>query len=1058
MSDSSSAGTARQKDNTQVQVVSRTEEVKQKVQSAQRKTADLLNQYLRDRFEPWQAASFYPVSFGELEKEEGRSGVVHNVLQKELKEILQSRRIRLRNGSQPRNPTPNDRLASRREIDTVSQDLVGFAISGGGIRSATFNLGVLQGFAKYNLLRHIDYLSTISGGGYVGSWLTSWIRRSRDGIRAVEQHIGSVGTVEGKSGRFLEPNEIRFLRRFSNYLTPKTGLLTADTVTAVSIFVRNLLLNLALLISLAAIVLLLPRLAYWVWKPVPHEFFFPATVVLLRIAIFLLIAAALIASAYGIHAVSQHQSQYPRLIVANVKGLVIFPLAVSALVATYLFSSSKAYEGVSAGSWAWIGGVSYAAFWILGSLLGLRERGIPSTVLGGLRFGIFGLLAGSFGGLLILGITKIFQYWGGPNHTADNLREFSKIITLGPPLWLAAFILTGIVHVGLMGRSLPDAQREWFARASGLLTLLSLYWVSFCGLTYYGAIAVEIALFSRPAHNWQATTLKILAGGGWLVTTAAGLLAGGRDTHDPKAAPERVRALAKLAPIVFLAGLVLLLSYSVHITVDDKLAERYGPKVASTVESDDCKEESYKAMTAHCIAERHWASLQLLDTTAPSQQFMGLAWRPQSLLTIKIGSILVFISGLLWWRLDVNEFSMHHFYRNRLVRCYLGASNKDRTESSHPFTGFSYSDDIRLRDLRTSKSTLFDLPEFYEKSVLKGRDRRKRFRYVGPYHIIGTALNLVRGNDLSWQKRKATSFFFSPIFCGYDYFPGGKKLKPSDFAFRPTARFGGTEGPSLGTAMAISGAAASPNSGYHSSSPLAALMTIFNVRLGWWVGNPRHSNAWLKPGPRSAAYVLKELFTATNDKSWYVYLSDGGHFENLGLYELVRRKCRYIVISDGSRDQNSLFDDLGNAIEKCRRDFGVEISLLIDPLTRKKEHGDLRLSDSNFAVGTITYPENKTTGVLLYLKATITGKEPNDVLAYARTNSGFPHDYTSNQFFNESQFEAYRALGQFTAERAIASSSEEFSSIAELLENLRRPVANSSELGTMQKRAAASSA
>ncbi len=105
-------------------------------------------------------------------------------------------------------------------------------------------------------------------------------------------------------------------------------------------------------------------------------------------------------------------------------------------------------------------------------------------------------------------------------------------------------------------------------------------------------------------------------------------------------------------------------------------------------------------------------------------------------------------------------------------------------------------------------------------------------------------------------------------------------------------------GASLGVALAISGAAASPNMGYHSSPALAFLMTVFNVRLGRWCGNPVDESAWTRPGPHVAAWrLLRELLGLTTSTSGYVYLSDGGHFENLGLYELVRRRCRFVVAS-----------------------------------------------------------------------------------------------------------------------------------------------------------------
>jgi len=128
--------------------------------------------------------------------------------------------------------------------------------------------------------------------------------------------------------------------------------------------------------------------------------------------------------------------------------------------------------------------------------------------------------------------------------------------------------------------------------------------------------------------------------------------------------------------------------------------------------------------------------------------------------------------------------------------------------------------------------------------------------------------------------------------------------------------------------MAISGAAVNPNMGSFSTSAAAFLLTAFNVRLGWWIGNPRHNGRWNQSSPKTGIfYLLAELTGSTNDERGFVNLSDGGHFENLGIYELVRRRCKYIIACDGSQDSEFAFEDLGNAIRKCDADFGAEIEI-----------------------------------------------------------------------------------------------------------------------------------
>jgi len=156
---------------------------------------------------------------------------------------------------------------------------------------------------------------------------------------------------------------------------------------------------------------------------------------------------------------------------------------------------------------------------------------------------------------------------------------------------------------------------------------------------------------------------------------------------------------------------------------------------------------------------------------------------------------------------------------------------------------------------------------------------------------------------------------------------------------------------------------------------------------------------------------MKELLGRTNDTSNYVYLSDGGHFDNMGLYELVRRRCRYIVICDSEDDGELKFGGIGMAIRKCRIDFGAEVALDLRPLQYVK---DSQYSAAHCVVGTITYPEG-TQGVVVYIKSSLTGDEPADVLNYKKEHSSFPHDTTLNQWFTESQFESYRRLGHHVA-------------------------------------------
>jgi hypothetical protein len=181
------------------------------------------------------------------------------------------------------------------------------------------------------------------------------------------------------------------------------------------------------------------------------------------------------------------------------------------------------------------------------------------------------------------------------------------------------------------------------------------------------------------------------------------------------------------------------------------------------------------------------------------------------------------------------------------------------------------------------------------------------------------------------------------------------------------------------------------------------------VRLGWWIGNPA-GEGWRRGSPIIGFFsLLRELLGSANDDSKYVYLSDGGHFENLAVYELVRRGCRLIVTCDASCDFGYGFGDLHNAIERCRTDFGVEIE--VDTSDLSPDDG---VAQSHFAVGKIHYPPGSAEddGVIIYLKPTLMADDPADVLGYKAQNDAFPNDTTANQWFDEAHFENYRALGK----------------------------------------------
>src|SRR5262245_16162151 len=315
-----------------------------------------------------------------------------------------------------------------------------------------------------------------------------------------------------------------------------------------------------------------------------------------------------------------------------------------------------------------------------------------------------------------------------------------------------------------------------------------------------------------------------------------------------------------------------------------------------------------------------------------------------------------------------------------------------------------------------------------------------------PLHVVNMALNLVKGAELAWQDRKAQSFTVSPLHAGSLFEVGYRKSKNYSIGRKQSAAI------SLGTSLAISGAAASPNMGYHSSPVVTFLLTLFNVRLGWWLGNPGRAgkSTHLKPGPKFAPWLLiAETLGRTDNNHPHIYLSDGGHFENLGLYEMVLRRCHLIVVSDGSQDNDFDFESLGNAMSKIRTDLGIGITFNSIPISPREEKIPTFVKDyvedngkKYCAIGHIHYSDvdkNGKDGLLLYIKPTLYGVEPADVQNYARANAAFPHESTGDQMFSETQFESYRALGFHEVSRiAPKGTSESKIGLEEMFERIKK--------------------
>jgi hypothetical protein len=878
-------------------------------------------------------------------------------------------------------------------------NLLGLALSGGGIRSATFNLGVMQCLAKLKLLHRVDYLSTVSGGGYIGGWLSAWVQRQRGdeargirpGVTGVEDGLRKEAANGAGPAQAPEPRQVRWLREFSNYLTPRVGALSIDTLTGVSTYLRNLILNQAILVAFGASLLVLP----WFLAALLPRLSEGGIRFGLWTAALLLFAGSFVAGYETLRADLGREAERPSP-EADAKARRRYWVLFSCFAAAAVIAGTAITYRPGLLEWRWMlfagaYGVGTSGGWWTAAY---RVKG-RTTEGGRGRLWLFrplwALVAGAW-----LGGTVLLWVWfvqGPPDRPASPLPA----VAMGPLFMLGAILLSVTVHLGLAGRSLREAGRELWNTHGAHQMRFGVAWLVFAGSALFGPLVLMLA------EDWVAA----LGGFTWVLTTVAGVVAGSGASTGARARSKTAELLARIAPYVFVLGVLLTVSYGVFRAIWWQWSATAGPPRQAVCEP--CQPQPVYQFEVQ--SESDFAAGRLYEAgPAPSRCLRGYLEKGALLVNGRWGVLLLTTLGLLGAaallsrRVDVNVFGLHMFYRNRIERCYLGASNLGRRP--HPLTGLDPTDAPRVVDLVQGRGSY--------------AGRAAPLLAQRPFPIVNAALNITSSRNLAWQERKAASFTFSPMYCGYEIqTPDGRTLS----CYQRTEDYLRDDGKwmSLGLPITVSGAAASPNAGYHTSAATAFLMTVFNVRLGWWLQNPRYPQGWRRAGPKLSLFLLlQELAGMTDDESRYVYLSDGGHFENLGIYELVRRRCRYIIACDAGCDPKYGFEDLGNAIRKCQIDLGIGID--IDPRAIRPDAQSGRGS-AHCAVGRIHYEQvdwHARPGFLFYVKASLTGGEPTDILQYAAEHPAFPHEATTDQWYSESQFESYRKLGLHAMASALA--------------------------------------
>jgi Patatin-like phospholipase len=891
---------------------------------------------------------------------------------------------------------------------------IGLAFSGGGVRSASFHLGILQSFAEQKLLPYFDYLSAVSGGGFIASWLCNWIRQE------------SLSTVQHKLAPRLgekEPKEVERLRQHASYLTPRLGLLGEDNLLLITTYLHQWFLASTVLVSVACLILFIPYLVFSgarsvYTSPLWLQEFVGAVGGAMAICATWLIAAFFLRSR------RTWTQEFPRPVATWVCIIAVFGIF---CICMY---KAQVYLG-----WCWALVVGGIAGWLINGHWerlhtwlwpfqpNLSETPVPIRQACCVWLGFLS----SFPIVLTL-------YEKSGNTRVHSIRIYlllSNTITRNPDLkvllGVGVFLLTvGLAYVftnqtNLLSWTIGLSQKRVFREAKlgiavvlvgGLiaytvyrtndlevhlaayidpkclectldfLPALLAFVVPLCIIFALLVIALVVGIVGRYVTPFvrescgrmaaQLYRLTLL----WTVTAIISFYA----PALALASSSSTRALLALVWALS-AALSFLLGREIRLPLHGR------PRLRNIVMN--C---AFFLFIGGCwiflafvcrrilFGQGYWSGWSGYD--AMFHQLSGV-----SLLCVILGLLVLVLA--LSSRIGINLSSMHLFYQGCLARAYL---NEELPFKRHGIASVTLGD-LAVRD-----------------------DTEKR--YDGPILILNATLNITRSEDLSLQERQAVNFVFTPEFCGYEAQGETTHEHATYHAYQRTEdyRYDRSSGIRLAHAMSISGSALSTSMGRNSSSRLRLLHAIFNVRLGWWFCNPGYIDAWTRTLPRARLHLLwKEIRGTTDNHGPFIHLSDGGHFENLGVYELVHRRCSVIVACDASASAAESLSSLADAVTKVRTDLGVDIKIDPNDLVGGKP-GNVPA----FAVGEIRYDDDpEHNGVFIYIRSVRVDDAPIDLISFGKVHPSFPHDSTVNQWFRESQFESYRQLG-YTIGRKVA--------------------------------------
>ena len=850
---------------------------------------------------------------------------------------------------------PSSGKTSHEKPDGRTRDWrVGVALSGGGIRSATLSLGIFQGLAESKLLECVDYLSTVSGGGYFGSFLGHLFARDDAALNTVaqEQVKRANGSAQQQDRRAVVEEILRdprsgpveALRENGRYLAPRGS---GDLLLAGSVVLRNWF---ALVVGMAVFALMVlslftmlrfsleARLHEWMPQPV----------------------------SWGL--------------------LWVSPWFFAALVVLVLF-----------------GGPPACAYWLVHDKKQIWERVFRWTL------PVAAVAAGIWWG------------WRAEVHDSTVVTAF-RVLAVVSGLTMVRF---WIALFGARNKAAKQADKRPRVRnrlSRGLTRAL----IAVAALALLGTvdtIGQSLLLLTEGARTGAVSVYAVLmAVATFFRRHVVSLVTRFRANERP---PLPVNLLTYAGATVLLLGVLGAVAVLPHWAI--------------------------------------WSGVPMAPTVAIATrvEFDPLGALPVLLF---VSVLISLVMGRIWP--FVNRSSLHALYEARLRRAYMGASNPMREGSRQTVTDPVVGDDLDLTTYRPEKNGgPIHLINVTVNETVSGRSQVQQQDRKGMGMAIGPGgVSVSRRHHAYWDREES-----QPPARGNHR--TSKEIRQEAERFNVFARASGPEPLGVGQWIAISGAAFSTGLGSRTNFGLSLLAGLFNVRLGYWWGSEIDPKARAKRPERSIPQhvggVIRKVFPAQLAflDEWFArfpgvalrqwYLSDGGHFENLGGYELIRRRLPFIVVCDNEQDVDYTFSGLANLVRKARIDFGATIEFLDETeLAQLPMQDDLRkwigtpeslrrgrwadepvpgqgasasrvtqlcsdsasLSHAHASLARVTYHDDSQ-GILLYIKPTLVGDEPADVLQYHCEHPEFPQQTTADQFFDEAQWESYRCLGHHIAKK-----------------------------------------